>query len=688
MNRVKKTGKFLGCVVVLAMLVAIPAAGPGRGPGPGLGASSGSRVVPAMSYHQLPLNFTIKATAFRDGTAYAVGTNSTSGYAFLAIVDVSTPRAPRLCGQNVTYHANGLPTSVQVRLWGDFAFISTSRGFFTVNVTDPGRLVFQYHGTCHEQMGHEGEFDLEWPLLYTHRSSFDGEIVVLNVSDPGAFTNPYNITYDYEWGEVDVVGDVLYHLERGDDHFNVFNLTSEEITRFTLPGNGGSGDHLVVNGSLVYVSIDERCYQYDASDPGAVVELAQVPLGGTSPTLGVYASYVYTWYHGFEFYDFDAGVGVFESAPFSVGTMTVYNYTLFYSSHTAFRVADLPVEVVETTSLPSLVAWLAGNATRLDLVSGWLAGNATRLDLVSGWLEGNATFAAQLLDWVSGNDTILYDWLASNASLLLDLLAWSEANATAIGAVASYLSYNATRVDALVTWTEGNATLVDAVMGQVEGNSSALLAVVDWLAGNQTETAATLGALFTRLSGNATLLEHVNSWLGGNATLLQTLLGLVSGNSDILTRVQGEVGTLTGDVAALRAAVDLLNVTVSDADLDGLDDLEELVTGTLVNVTDTDGDGLSDGLERRLGTNPLLPDTDGDGFSDMAELAGGWDPLDSANNVRVTLVVVGVVAAAIASPFLARRAAAAWKKVQERRAGVRDLKDALHEWGDDTKKRG
>lgn len=97
----------------------------------------------------------------------------------------------------------------------------------------------------------------------------------------------------------------------------------------------------------------------------------------------------------------------------------------------------------------------------------------------------------------------------------------------------------------------------------------------------------------------------------------------------------------------INSGTDPLN---SDTDGDGLIDGKELETGTnplLVDTDgdgildgkddfpldinqsrDTDGDGLSDEDERILGTNLKNPDTDGDGISDGDEVKQGSDPTD------------------------------------------------------------
>ena len=67
-----------------------------------------------------------------------------------------------------------------------------------------------------------------------------------------------------------------------------------------------------------------------------------------------------------------------------------------------------------------------------------------------------------------------------------------------------------------------------------------------------------------------------------------------------------------------------------DSDDDGLDDDEELSSGTDPELPDTDRDGIPDGSEISgpVQTDPLDPDTDDDGLSDKAESSLLTDPLD------------------------------------------------------------
>ena len=71
------------------------------------------------------------------------------------------------------------------------------------------------------------------------------------------------------------------------------------------------------------------------------------------------------------------------------------------------------------------------------------------------------------------------------------------------------------------------------------------------------------------------------------------------------------------------------------------------VTEPEMSIEDADGDGLEDELEFQLGTDPLDPDTDADGWDDLAELIRGTDPCDPTDHPRLMESAVEPVRAAL-----------------------------------------
>lgn len=61
----------------------------------------------------------------------------------------------------------------------------------------------------------------------------------------------------------------------------------------------------------------------------------------------------------------------------------------------------------------------------------------------------------------------------------------------------------------------------------------------------------------------------------------------------------------------------------------------------LAIATDADDDGLSEIQESALGTNPTLADSDGDGSRDAEELAAGTDPLDPSSYFKILSITPG-----------------------------------------------
>lgn len=79
-------------------------------------------------------------------------------------------------------------------------------------------------------------------------------------------------------------------------------------------------------------------------------------------------------------------------------------------------------------------------------------------------------------------------------------------------------------------------------------------------------------------------------------------------------------------------ATDPFDTPDSEADCDGLTDLQECALGTDPCFFDTDRDGIPDGDEVNNGSDPNNPDTDGDGTNDGDEIDQGSDPNDPSDN--------------------------------------------------------
>ncbi|MDP2896618.1 MAG: right-handed parallel beta-helix repeat-containing protein [bacterium] len=86
----------------------------------------------------------------------------------------------------------------------------------------------------------------------------------------------------------------------------------------------------------------------------------------------------------------------------------------------------------------------------------------------------------------------------------------------------------------------------------------------------------------------------------------------------------------------------------SDADRDGLTNLQEYQRGTDPENEDTDADGLKDGKEVYLhGTDPLKRDTDGDGKNDGEEVFARTNPLDEKSLFEIVDVALTQWGAAV-----------------------------------------
>ena len=162
----------------------------------------------------------------------------------------------------------------------------------------------------------------------------------------------------------------------------------------------------------------------------------------------------------------------------------------------------------------------------------------------------------------------------------------------------------------------------DAIYQDLDGNATLIQQVISWLDGNHTA----IESLFTFLEGNATLLIQTVNAVDGNSTQLGLLAALVTQDMDALSSLNA---THVGDMAQIRAVLDMLGVTVGDSDCDGLDDLDEIALGTNILCIDTDCDNLNDAYEVKIGTDPTDDDSDNDTYYDGAEVLAGTDPLDS-----------------------------------------------------------
>lgn len=80
-----------------------------------------------------------------------------------------------------------------------------------------------------------------------------------------------------------------------------------------------------------------------------------------------------------------------------------------------------------------------------------------------------------------------------------------------------------------------------------------------------------------------------------------------------------------------NGSVDANNGGNGDPDGDTLTNLQEQTAGTNPKQADTDNDGVRDDAELRLGTNPINADSDGDGLPDGYEINSGLNPLDNGN---------------------------------------------------------
>ncbi|MEL6348224.1 MAG: isopeptide-forming domain-containing fimbrial protein, partial [Myxococcota bacterium] len=176
----------------------------------------------------------------------------------------------------------------------------------------------------------------------------------------------------------------------------------------------------------------------------------------------------------------------------------------------------------------------------------------------------------------------------------------------------------------------------------VSGSESTDLGSVGVVGSDLTATIGTLGA-----GGTATVTFQVDV----NATVTSA----TAENQANLATSDGYTGVISDDPSTADPDdITIARIVTSDADGDGLTDLEEAAEGTDPFDPDSDDDGLTDGEEvltyesnplnrnsdgdgiedgvevLTFGTNPILDDTDGDGLNDNVEIDDeGTDPLDA-----------------------------------------------------------
>jgi len=106
---------------------------------------------------------------------------------------------------------------------------------------------------------------------------------------------------------------------------------------------------------------------------------------------------------------------------------------------------------------------------------------------------------------------------------------------------------------------------------------------------------------------------HVNLSTPGTDGLASLTVSLSNASSN---------ATLDAETVSLRPIE-----RTGDLDSDGLNNSDEVESGTNLTTADSDGDGLTDGAEvHQYGTDPSIADTDEDGLLDAAEVRGGSDP--------------------------------------------------------------
>jgi len=243
----------------------------------------------------------------------------------------------------------------------------------------------------------------------------------------------------------------------------------------------------------------------------------------------------------------------------------------------------------------------------------------TDMDGLSDWAEAMHGTDPFCID--SDNDNFLDGYEVQYGSNATDPMSYPTIPQAWYDAIYEDLDGNATLIQYLITWSNGNSTLLQNVMEQLDDNATLLEQVISWLDGNHT----TFETLFTYVDGNATLLTQTVNAVNANSDQLALLAALVTHNTEALGTLNA---THIGDMAQIRAVLDMLGVTVGDTDYDGLDDLDEIARGTNIQCIDTDCDNLNDAYEVKIGTDPTDDDTDNDTYYDGAEVLAGSDPLD------------------------------------------------------------
>lgn len=180
-----------------------------------------------------------------------------------------------------------------------------------------------------------------------------------------------------------------------------------------------------------------------------------------------------------------------------------------------------------------------------------------------------------------------------------------------------------------------NATTVDVLVGVSDTGALAQLGVYlpdadydPYDPGSGFGTAVTTGVLTVPFASPSVAATDLEFYVEGFSTLQD-----LTGTLDDTPAIQ----VFTGSTAAAGVGNDFLpgsgesvSYSLYDADVDGLDDWEEVSLGTDPNDTDTDDDGVTDGEEVNgvNATDPLAIDSDGDGLSDGDEDLNGDGRVD------------------------------------------------------------